>query len=236
MALPKIAAPTFECLLPSTGDKLYYRPFLVKEEKVLLMAKESNDRADTVNAIKSIINSCVLNEEFDVNDITIFDMEYIFIKLRAASVGNIVQFQVEDSTDGITYDLELNLDEVEVKFPENHDRKIMVSEDIGMTLKYPTPEISTKLAKLKTVADITYETINHCIDVVFDSEDTYSWKTTSKKERDEFLDNLPIETYNDIQKFFETSPKIEHIINYTNSKDEEKRVVFRDLDDFFQLG
>lgn len=234
--LPKIATPTFEVLQPSTKKKLTIRPFLVKEEKILLMAKESGEQADIYMAIKQIINNCVLDEGFDVNDIPIFDMEYLFIKLRAISVSNIVKFKVEDSNDGIEYNLQLDLNEVEVKFPENHSKKIAITDDIGLVMKYPTPAISEKLKEVKSVVDIAETTISESIDYVYDENDTYLWAQATPKEKKEFLDNLTIDAYNKIQEFFNTSPMIEHIVYYTNSEGKEKKVYFRDLNDFFTLA
>ncbi len=236
MALPKIDTPTFSLKLPSTGEEIMYRPFLVKEEKILLTAKESGEKIDIYNAIKSIINNCVLKEGFDVNEIPVFDMEYIFIQIRAVSVGNIVKFKVEDSDDGITYDLQLDLHDVEVQFPESHDKKIMITDEVGVILKHPTPRISDSLVDVKNMQDMTEATLNFCIDQIFDADEVYLWKQESEKDRKEFLESLPIEAYNKIQEFFETSPKIEHVVTYTNSNNKEKRVVFRDLDDFFTLG
>lgn len=236
MALPKIDTPTFSLKLPSSGEEIMYRPFLVKEEKILLTAKESGEKIDIYNAIKAIINNCVLKEDFDVNEIPVFDMEYIFIQIRAVSVGNIVKFKVEDSDDGITYDLQLDLHDVEVQFPENHDKKIMITDEVGVILKHPTPRISDSLIDVKNMQDMTEATLNFCIDQIFDADEVYLWKQESEKDRKEFLESLPIEAYNKIQEFFETSPKIEHVVTYTNSNNKEKRVVFRDLDDFFTLG
>jgi hypothetical protein len=236
MALPKISTPTFECELPSTKEKILYRPFLVKEEKVLLIAKESGEKIDIYNAIKTIVNNCVLKEDFNVNTLPVFDMEYLFIQIRSVSVGNVVKFKVQDSTDGIEYDLELDLNDVVVQFSEDHSNKIMITDDIGITLKYPTPAMSDAMVKVENMVDLTDKMLDACIDTIYDEDDVYSWKQESKKNKQEFIDMLPIDAYNKIQKFFETSPKIEHIVNYTNSEGTEKRVVFRDLDDFFQLG
>lgn len=236
MALPKIAAPTFELIQPSTGQALQYRPFLVKEEKILLTARESGERADVFRAIKQIINNCIVTERFDVNKIPLFDMEYIFIQLRSKSVDNIIKFQVQDSDDGITYDLELDLNEVEVQFPEKpHDGIIKISETIGAKLKYPSAEISDHIKDLKSMTDVAHEMIMQCIEYIFDEEDTYPWDKESKKDKQEFLDMLPIETYNQMQEFFESSPKIEHTVTYKNANDKDKKVVFRNLDDFFTL-
>lgn len=236
MALPQVASITFSCIQPSTKKEITFRPFLVKEEKVLLMAKESGERVDIFNAIKSIINACVLTPGFNVDEIPIFDMEYIFIKLRSASVSNTVEFQVEDSSDGITYNLSLDLNDIEVQFPDNIERKVMINSDLGMMLKYPTPRISDKIRGLTKMADITYATINHCVDYVFDAEEIYPWAEATEKEREDWLDSLPIDAYNKINEFFERVPKIEHIVTYENSEGTEKRVYFRNLDDFFTLG
>jgi hypothetical protein len=235
MALPKISFPTFECVQPSTGNVLMYRPFRVKEEKILLFARESGEKKDIFNAVKQIINNCVVTEGFEVNDVPIFDMEYLFIKIRSVSVGNIVNFQVEDSDDKITYNLELNLDEVEVQVPENQDRKIMIDDNIGVILRHPTPEITDKIANLETITEVTYETIRFCIEATFDENNVYSWPITSEQEQTEFLDSLPVLAYKKIQQFFTTSPKIEHIVFYENSLGQRKRVVFRNLNDFFTL-
>jgi hypothetical protein len=234
--LPKLSNPVFEIKQPSTGDALMVRPFLVKEEKILLLAKESGDQNDVYNAIKQIINNCVVTEGFDVDTIPIFDMEYIFIKLRAASVSNIVKFKVQDSTDGIEYDLELDLNDVEVQFPENHDKKIMITDDVGIIMKYPTPALSEKLKDAMNEVDVTNSTILASVDLIFDEEETYSWSQSTPQEQTDFIDNLPIDAYKKIQSFFETSPKIEHIVEYTNSEGKVKKVMFRDLSDFFTLG
>ena len=142
---------------------------------------------------------------------------------------------MNDSTDGQTYDLEVDLNDIQVNFPENHEKKIMITDEIGMVMKYPTPAISEKLKTAKSITDITSTTIQECIEYVFDEEDTYPWSQSTPKEREEFLDQLPIDAYNKIQNFFETSPSIEHIVTYINSENTEKKVVFRDLNDFFML-
>lgn len=234
--LPKISTPTFTLIQPSTKKELTYRPFLVKEEKILLMSKESGERSETFRAIKQIINNCILDDDFNIEDLPIFDLEYIFIKLRACSVDNTVKFQVEDSDDGITYDLELDLNEVEVIFPDEEiNNKIMINDEFGIVLKYPTASISDAVENLTTLSDITYETINHSIVSIFDQENVYEWNKTTQEERDIFLNNLPINTYNKIQEFFTKIPKIEHIVHYTNSEGIEKKTIFRNLDDFFML-
>lgn len=236
MNLPKIDIPTFELIQPSTNKPLKYRPFLVKEEKILLIAKESGDANDVYNAIKQIINNCVITEGFDVNTVPIYDMEYIFIQLRSKSVNNIVKFQVEDSDDGITYDLELDLDEVQVKMPEGLSNKIMVNDQIGLVLNYPTSNVTEALANSDSLTEAIYQLILNCVDYVFDEEDVYPWKEYTNEQKEEFLDHLSTSTFAKIQEFFEYTPKIEHIVMYKNSEGKDKKVVFRDLNDFFTLG
>lgn len=234
--LPKIAVPTFELILPSTGKKILHRPMLVKEEKVLLVAKQSGERADIINAIKQVISSCIIEENFNIDDITLFDLEYLFIKIRAVSVGNEIEFSVVDSTDQTTYKFTLDLNEVEVKFPEDTDKKLLLSDDLGLMMKYPTIDLADKIAGMDDVIDVTFETIKNCIDYVFDTETTYEWKQSSEKEKEEFLDSLSPQQYNQLIDFFKRVPKIEHIFEYTNALGEEKKVYFRKIEDFFLLG
>jgi len=236
MALPKVTTPTFELIQPSTGETLQYRPFLVKEEKILLTSKESGESSDVFRAVKQIVNNCVVNDDFDVDKVPLFDMEYIFIQIRAKSVDNIVKFQVEDSDDGIVYDLELDLNEVEVQMPENqHDGIVKISDDIGVKLNYPTAKMANTLKEAKTMTEVIYEMIMNSVEYVFDAEDTYPWSKESRKDKEEFIESLPVDAYEEISRFFDDSPKIEHVVTYKNSQEKEKRVVFRNLDDFFTL-
>ena len=161
MGLPLVQAPTFTIVQPSTQKELLIRPFLVKEEKILLIAKESAEDKDVYGSVKQVVQNCVLTDGFDVNDIPVYDLEYLFIKLRSVSVSNIVKFSVEDSDDGITYDLEANLDEVEVNFPADHDNKIMITDDVGVVLRAPTPQLAEQIKGMTDIADIIYETIKH---------------------------------------------------------------------------
>lgn len=236
MALPKIQTASFELTQPSNKKTLNYRPFVVKEEKILMMARESGERKDMFQAVKQIVNNCVIDPDFSVDEATLFDLEYIFLKLRAVSIDNIVKFQVQDSNDGILYDLEVNLNEVEVTYPEEVNNTVTFGDNMGLTLSWPNPTIAERLANLETVTEIGFETIKHCIDTVYDEEDVYSWKEVSEKEKEEFIDNLPLDTYKKIESFFEAIPRIEHVVNYTNSEGTEKKVVFRQLEDFFALA
>lgn len=233
--LPKFQTPVFSIIQPSTKKEIRYRPFLVKEEKILLMAKESDDKSDVYNAIKQVVNNCVMEENFDVDMIPIYDLEYLFIKIRSASVNNIVKFQVEDSDDSQVYNLEVDLNDVEVIFPKNHSNKIMISDTIGVVMSYPTPALSEKIKNMSTATDIIYETILNCIEYVFDEEDTYPWIQEPAAEKQLFLESIPIDVYQKFNVFFNTAPKIEHVVKYVNSEGTEKKVVFRNINDFFML-
>ena len=236
MALPKINVPTFELKQPSTGLSIQYRPFLVKEEKILLTARESDDVVDHLRAVRQIINNCVISEGFSVDDVPIFDMEYIFVKLRASSIGGIVDFVVNDSTDGKRYELKLNLDEIEVQIDSAHNKKIEVTENIGMVMNYATPKIVEKLTGITERTELLFRTVMECIDYVYDENEVYPWNESTIEEKLEFIDSLPVEAYVAIEKFFDTVPRIEHTVSYTNSDDVEKNVVFRNVEDFFYLA
>lgn len=236
MALPKIAAPTFELTQPSNGTKLHFRPFLVKEEKILLMAKESKDASDVFNAIKQIINNCVQEDDFSVDNCTIFDMEYIFIKIRSLSIGNEVSFKVVDSDDQFEYEIEVDLNEVEIQFPDEVNRKIEIDNNNGIMLKWLSPAISEQIAKAESEAEINYITVLNAIESVYDEDSVYAWSDSNEDEKNEFLEALPVQVYREIENFLNHTPKIEHVVTYTNSLGSEKNVVFRTLDDFFTLG
>jgi hypothetical protein len=236
MSLPKIDMATFEYTQPSTGKILMCRPFTVKEEKILLMAKESRERKDIINAVKQVVNNCVIDDGFDAYTIPIFDLDYFFIKLRSISVGNICEFTVTDSNDGIEYKLELDLNDVEVTFPEKTEKKIMLTDDIGIQMKYPETSLTEKLEEINSPTELMFTLIMNCIDNVFTKDDVYGWSLSSEQEREEFLDQLSSQQYIKITDFFKKTPKIEHVITYVNSEQVEKKVYFRSLQDFFDLG
>lgn len=235
MSLPKIQNPIFELKIPSRG-KIHFRPFLVKEEKILLIAKESSDGIDVTRAIKQVINNCVQEEDFDVDDIPLFEMEYIFIKLRAKSINNIIEAQVVDSTDKKTYDIEVNLDDIELKKTKGHTNKIKIKEGYLIEMKYPSPKLTEVLSPNDSAIEANYKMIKESIEFIFKGDEVFPWKEATEEEQAEFIDNLSHESFEKILNFFITMPKIEHEITYTNSKGEEKRVLFKDLSDFFDFA
>jgi hypothetical protein len=231
MSLPKIATPTFELDLPSSG-KIEFRPFLVKEEKILLMARESGDRGDITRALKQIINNCAITEGFDVDKIPLFEMEYIFINLRANSIDDKIRARVIDSDDGKTYEIEVDLKEIKIEGTDP-DPTIEIENGIGVKMKYPTAKLTDELKDVKSITDLNYQIIKNSIEHVYDAEDVYPWTEVTDEEKDEFLNSLNVKAYDKLIEFLDSLPNIKHVVTYENSEGKTKRVVFKTLDDFF---
>jgi hypothetical protein len=240
MALPKITVPLFDVTIPSTQKDAKFRPFLVKEEKILLIAQAGGTRKEMVNALKQIINNCVsLNDgsDFDADDLTTFDLEYLFVKIRAKSVDNVVTLKYIDHEDEKTYEFKIKLDEIEIKKDEVHTNKIKVNDEVGIIMRYPTASIITKLEDDEmSTAEMTSILIRECIDKIYDADQVYVAKESSKAELDEFIDSLSVKAFEEIQKYFDTMPKLYHKIEYTNSKGTARSIELTTLDDFFTLG
>lgn len=235
MPLPKIQHPIYELTLPSTGQSVKFRPFLVKEEKILLMAKQSEDPKEIINSIKQIINNCVVEPEIDVNKLATFDIEYFFLKLRSRSVNNVVSLSYRDFEDQKVYTVDVNLDDVEVKRTPEHTNVIKINDDVGMTLRYPSAEIYSKISKDDNDV-LAFDAIKWCIETVYDENNVYEIKSFSEKEVEEFLQNLDVTTLEKVLDFFRTMPKIHYTVKYTNSLGHERAVELDTLSDFFTLG
>ena len=236
MALPQVVLPTYELEIPSSGKTIKYRPFVVKEEKLLLLAMESQDDKQIEDAVKTLLKGCI-QSRVKIEDLAIFDLEYIFLNIRAASVGEIVEMSITCQDDGETQvKYNLNLTEVQVQKPEGHSNKVMLSEEMGIMMKYPAFEdfIRSSIIGAAPSADGVIEIIAGCIDQIFDKEDVYDSSTTSKKEFVEFLEGLTNNQFEEIQKFFETAPKLEHTIKIKNPKTGvENDIVISGLANFF---
>ena len=233
MVLPKIKYPIHEFEIPTTGEKIPFRPFLVKEEKLLLMAKESGDTVDILKALKQVINNCCLLENFDINELSLLDLEYLFLKLRAISVGDIVEVSYKDKDDDEIYKFNINLNDVKVVFPENIDKNIKVNDEIGIVLKYPSASLLSDTDVLNSNKDAFYEIILKCIDKIYDAENVYECKDIPKSELEEFLDNCGLKTFEQIQKFFINLPKLYYKIEYTNKNGKNRIIELTSLMDFF---
>ena len=236
MALPQVALPTYELEIPSNGKKIKYRPFVVKEEKLLLLAMESEDEKQIEDAVRTLLRGCI-QSRVKVEDLAIFDLEYIFLQIRAVSVGEIIELTITCQDDGKTQvRYNLNLTEVEVQKPEGHTNKIMLSDDMGIIMKYPTFNdfIKSSIIGSAPTADGIIEIVASCVDQIFDKDDVYDSSTTNKKEFVEFLENLTNNQFEKIQKFFETAPKLEHTLKIKNpNTGVENEVVISGLPNFF---
>jgi hypothetical protein len=243
MSLPKLSVPLFDEVVPSTKQIVRYRPFLVKEEKLLLMANSGGTRKEMINAIKQIINNCVVyadGKEFDIEHLALFDLEYLFVKIRSKSVDNVVKLSYVDHEDEKTYSFDIKLDEVQIEWNEEHTNKIKVNDEVGIIMKYPTPAITEKVAadeqKTLNESDFSHLLIKECIDRIYDADQVYPIKEADPKEVDEFIDSLTVKAFEDIKKFFETLPRLYHKIEYTNSKGTAREIELTTLDDFFTLA
>jgi hypothetical protein len=233
--LPKIKHPTFSFTIPSIKKAMLFRPFLTREEKILLIAKSSEDKAEIFRAIKQIVNNCCLDDNFDIDKLTLFDLEYLFLQLRAVSVNNIVKVSYRDNEDKQVYDFEIDITKVEVEFPKNIDKKIMVDESVGILMKYPPASILDDNEFLKAGNETFFELVMKCVDKVFDSDEVYTADSYTKKELEEFLDDCGIKTFEKIQEFMNNIPKLKHAIKYKNKMGNDREIVLDSLTDFFTL-
>jgi T4 bacteriophage base plate protein len=239
MALPKIKVPLFDVTIPSQKKDAKYRPFLVKEEKILLMAQAGGTRKEMINALKQVINNCVTmldGSDVDVDNLTTFDLEYIFLKIRSKSVDNVVELKYTDNEDQKSYDFKVSLDNIEIQENPEHNKKIKISDDIGIIMKYPTPAIVNAVEDPDaSETDVSIRMIRECIDQIYDKENVFLAKEASKEELDEFVDSMTVKNFEDIQKFFETMPRLYHKIEYKNSKGTARTIELVSLEDFFTL-
>lgn len=232
--LPKIEHPTFKIKVPSTDKVHTFRPFLVKEEKLLLMAKESNSTSDILSAIRQIVNNCSVDDKFDIDRLALFDLEYIFLKLRSASIDNNVKVAYRDLEDNKLYSFEVNLEEVEVKFPKKKvDNVVKITESSGIVLKYPPASIYGDKDFLENSKEHMFDLIVRCIDSIYTNEEVFEAKNIERKEIEDFLDSLDIKTFKNIQDFLMTTPKLYKEIVYENSTGKKKKIVLKSLNDFF---
>jgi hypothetical protein len=232
MPLPKIDMPLYELILPSTGKKVQYRPFTVKEEKILLTAQQSKESDQIITAIKQIVNNCIVN--YDVDKLALFDLEFLMINIRSKSVDNNVEFEIEDPDTNEKVKLTLNLENVKVHRDENHTNKIQVDDKYTLFLKYPTiDDFSEIVGKTDLTPEKTYEVLMSCIDKLASEDEVYNFKDFTKKQVDEFIESLHADVTKKIKLFFDTMPKVRHEMPYKNSKGEEKVFTIQGTQSFF---
>ena len=236
MALPKLTTPTYELEIPSTDEKIKYRPFLVKEEKILMMAMETKNESDIVQAVKDIVTECTFNK-VNLDIMPMFDVEYIFLNIRAKSVGEVSKLKLLCPDDKKTYaDCEVNLTDVKVQVEEDHTNKIELGNGMGMIMKYPSID-SFKDSGIRDInASNMLEVISTCILQIYEEEGkkVYNSKDQTSKELTDFIEQLNTKQFKDVQKFFETMPKLKHEITVKNPKTKkENKVTLTGLNDFF---
>lgn len=238
MPLPKIATPTYELELPSTGKNLKYRPFLVKEEKLLVLALESENTKEITTAIKNVIKSCVLTRGVKIETLPTFDIEYLFLNIRGKSVGEEVEVNIICPDDGETYaPVKINIDEVEVKKSDEHSNKIKLDENLVMEMKYPSLDQFIKSNfdfSEDTAMDQSFDMVATCIDKIYNAEEVWTASDCSKKELIDFLEQMNSSQFKEIEKFFETMPKLSHEVKVTNPNTKvESTIVLEGLSSFF---
>tara|TARA_Y100000593_G_C4247812_1_gene305604 strand:- start:352 stop:1056 length:705 start_codon:yes stop_codon:yes gene_type:complete len=233
MALPTIESPTYKLELPSTGQEVTYRPFLVKEQKNLLIAQNSESQKEIADAIAKIVSDCTFNGVNPYNA-PIFDIEYIFIKIRVKSVGETATLNVLCPDDNETYaQITINLDELDVQVSDEHEKQIVINDTVTMHMTYPTVKEFYGLDKLDDV-DSMFEMINRCVEKIDYGETTYNKVDITKKEMTDFIESLPSDGFEKIGKFFETMPKVLHVIEVENPKTKKTgEVIIQGLDSFF---
>ena len=238
MPLPKIATPTYELDLPSTGQSVTYRPFLVKEEKVLVIALESEDNKQITNAIKAVLKNCILTKGIKVESLPTFDIEYLFLNIRGKSVGEDLEVSVTCPDDGETQvPVTIYLDDIKVQKDENHTNKIKLDDSIMMEMKYPSLEQFIKNNfefDDKNALNQSFDLIASSIDKIYTEDEVWASADCTKKEMKDFLEQMNSTQFKKIESFFETMPKLSHTVKVTNPKTKvESEVVMEGLASFF---
>lgn len=231
--LPKIEHPIYKIKVPSLQKDHSFRPFLVKEEKLLLMAKESGNQADMLTAIKQIVNNCSLDKNLDIDKLSIFDLEYLFLKIRAFSIDNIVKISYRDNEDNSVYDFEVNLNEVEVVFPEKVVNTIKINEEAGLIMKYPSASLYDDKEFFNTKENHYFELILRCVDKIYVGDEIYEVRDISKQELESFIENLGVGVFKEVNEFLVSAPKLNYTLSYTNKNGTKREIYLSSLSDFF---
>jgi citrate lyase gamma subunit len=238
MPLPRIATPTYELELPSTEQTIKFRPFLVKEEKLLVIALESEDTKQITNAIKTVIKNCIETKGIKVETLPTFDIEYLFLNIRAKSVGEEIEVNIICPDDEETsVSVKINVDDIKVQTNEDHTNRIKLDDTLMMEMKYPSLEQFIKNnfdISNNSAIDQSFELVASCVDKIYNEDEVWASADVTKKELMDFLDQMNTSQFKQIEKFFETMPKLSHTIKVTNPKTEvESEVVLEGLSSFF---
>ena len=240
MTLPTIATPTYELTLPSTGKKIKYRPFLVKEEKLLILALDSKNQFEITNSVKDVIRKCVLTKGIKVDDLPTFDIEYLFLNIRAKSIGEDINLVVTCPDDKKTeVPVTIYVDEIEVIESKEHSKDITLDKDMTLRMKYPSlnqfVENNFDVEDTpQTTVNKTFQLVADCMETVFTKEDAWDSNDYSPEERMQFIEQLSSKQFKEVEKFFATMPKLYHTIEVTNPNTKKKSsIVLEGLADFF---
>tara|TARA_B100000700_G_scaffold124306_1_gene139272 strand:+ start:4712 stop:5431 length:720 start_codon:yes stop_codon:yes gene_type:complete len=239
MPLPKISTPSYELVIPSTKKKVKFRPFLVKEEKILILAMESQNNKQIANAVKDVISSCITTRGVKVENLATFDIEYLFLNIRGKSVGEEVEVTITCPDDGETkVPSTINLDEIKVIHDPEHSNMIKLDDNYTLLMKYPSMEefIKTNFGSIEGVSvDDTFKLIASCIDQVYSEEESWASSDCTTKELSDFVEQLNSKQFKEIEHFFETMPKLQHKVMVTNPNTKvESEVVLEGLQSFFE--
>ena len=233
MNLPVLNTPTYEMEIPSTGEKIKYRPFLVKEQKLLMMAQESGDEAAQMRTVGEIVKNCTFNKIDKPDTMATFDIEYMFLMTRAQSVGSKIPMTVTCPDDGETkVEHEINIDEIKVKKTDGHTNVIMLTDDIGITMKYPNLDMVKKFTNTANITEVSFEMIKSCIQNIFDKDQVYD--EMSDKDLQSFIEQMNTEQFERIQDFFMSVPRVKYKMNFVCKKcghENERELV--GIQDFF---
>jgi len=227
MPLPTIVTPSYELTLPSNGKKIKYRPFLVKEEKILILAIESNSMKDISRAIKDVLKNCILTKGVKIDELPTFDIEYLFLNIRSRSIGESIDLVVTCPDDGETkVNSQIYIDEIEIKKDKNHTPDIKLDDTYTMRLKYPSlDQFIDENFNFDEGKDNSFDIISSCIDMVFSEDEAWEAKDCTKKELLEFVERLNSIQFKEVEKFFDTMPKLSHEIEVENPNTKVKSTV-----------
>jgi hypothetical protein len=237
MPLPKISTPTYELVIPSSKKTIKYRPFLVKEEKVLIIAQESQDSKQITDAVKTVITNCIITRGVKVDDLATFDIEYLFLNIRGKSVGETVDVLITCPDDEVTkVPVSINLEDIKVEVDKNHIRDIKLDETLILRMRYPSMKefIKTNFMGEDLSIDDTFNLICSCIDQVYNEEESWASSDCTKKELSEFIEQLSSKQFKEVEKFFQTMPKLSYKLKIKNpNTNVESEVVLEGLTSFF---
>ena len=237
MPLPKIATPTYELVLPSSGRKITYRPFLVKEEKILIIALESQDQKQITNAVKNILKSCILTKGTKVEKLATFDIEYLFLNIRGKSVGENIEIMVTCPDDEKTQvPTSINIDSIKINKSDDHHNDIKLDDTYTLRMRYPSLNefVNSNFSAENVNVDDTFQLIASCVDQVYSEEESWSQEECTKKELNDFIESLNTSQFKEIENFFETMPKLSHTIKVKNpNTNVESEIKLEGLQSFF---